>query len=207
MLEDVFELRFTEGELRTMVNVGTIHDVLAARIPHRPGRCETSMVFYRLRRALIGTSRGTVIRPGSTLPLSVVRRPKVELARLSKATGLRLPWSALGPLGATGCLLALVTAIGLVAALAMNLPMLAWVAGLALIATVAAFALDQGRLPDGLTTVGDLARATSPLNYGRLVRDGARSDGPLLWTALCEVIADVAELSPDQIGRETSIYR
>lgn len=205
LLEDVFGLRFTDDELLSMVNVGAIHDVLERRIPSRPGSCETSMAFYRLRRGLAGTA-GEVIRPSSPLPWSLTQRPKVELVSLAKTTGLRMPGWQFGLLGAAGCLLGLIAAVGLAAALVMQLPLLALGTAVGLIVTIFAMFADRGRLPRSLVTVGDLARATAPLNYGRLVREGGRSNSALLWVTLCEVVADVAELAPETIGRDTLIY-
>ncbi len=206
VLEDAFDLRFSDDELLSMVNVGAIPDVLERRIPSRPGSCETSMVFYRLRRGLAETSSEPT-RPNSPLPLLLTQRPKSELAALAKATGLRMPWHELGPMGAAGCLLGLGAVAGLLVAFALKLPALAIAAAISVALTSMAVVVDRGRLPRHLVTVGDLVRAAVPLNYGRLVRQGARSNSELLWTALCEVVADVAEVTPQSIGRNTRIYQ
>lgn len=205
-IEDVFDVRFTDSELVGMVNLGAIHDVLCARIPERDGACETSMTFYRLRRALLATGVTAPIAPRTPLPEIFHDRPAAELRRLSKASGLRLPLADSGPLmagsGAAGLVAAIMGAVALVPKVSGAI----WIAGAAAIIAVVLAALDRGRLPGSTRTVGDLARRAAPLNYGALVRDGARSDGVAIWTVLRELIADVADVRAEEIDHDTRIY-
>lgn len=206
LLEDVFDVRFSEDELIGMRTVGAIHDVLHARFPDRAGACETSMVFYRLRRGLAAMGAPERIGPRSDLPQDFHERPKAMLLQSSKQTGLRLPSADGGPLAIAGWAAAvLAVVVGAVSAVT-DVRATLWIAGAAVIVAVALGVLDRGRLPKGLQTVGDLSRLAVPLNYGALIHAGARSDAAGLWVVLTETLADVLDIPPEEIGRETRIY-
>lgn len=206
VLEDVFDVRFSDDELRGMHTVGAIHDVLHARFPDRAGACETSMVFYRLRRGLAAMGVGARIGPRSAIPQDFLKHPKAMLVKLSKLTGLRLPYAESGPLTLAGsAAAALAIVVGAVGAAA-DMRAALWIAGAAAIVAVALGVLDRGRLPKDLQTVGDLSRLAVPLNYGALIHAGARSNAEGLWAVLTETIADALDVGPEEIGRETRIY-
>lgn len=205
-IEATFEVGFTNDELRGMVTVGAIHDVLCAKIPERPGACETSMSFYRLRRALRATGLEAPITPETTLPQSFHEQPAASLRRLSTMSGLRLPQADVGPLMYASWLTGLVAATLGASALVLKVPGTIWMAGAVAVITVGLAVLDPGRLPASIRTVGDLARRSVPLNYAALVREGARSDAEAIWVVLREAVAHVAEVPIEEIGRETRIY-
>ncbi len=206
VLEEAFDLRFTQSEYRSMVTVGAIHDVIKTRLPERGGSCETSMAFYRLRRGLRQKGLTGRIGPSTPLPAAFSRRTNAEFRSLSKETGLRLPATQGGPLMA-GCLL--MGAVGIVSLLIagfLEQPLIGWsAAGLIVVGLILA-KLDPGRLPSGVRTVGDLACQSAPLSFGILVRQGSRVTDDLTWAVLCEVISDVAEIDARTIGRDTLIY-
>lgn len=206
VLEDVFDVRFSDDELMSMHTVGAIHDVLHARFPDRTGACETSMVFYRLRRGFLAMDAPGRIGPRSDLPRDFQERPKAMLLQLSKLTGLRLPYADGGPLAAAGWAAAAMAAIAGAVGAVTDVRAALWIAGAAAIVAVALGALDRGRLPKGVQTAGDLSRLAVPLNYGALIHAGARSDAAGLWAVLTETIADVLDIRPEEIGRETRIY-
>ena len=198
-IEAAFDVRFTDGELMGMVTVGAIHDVIDARLPIRAGACETSMTFYRLRRALVGMGITERISPETRLPSAFSDHTHTQFRALSKASSLALPPIHAGPL-TMGCLFLFVTAIlSLVAGQVFKEALLGWLALGGVVAGIILAKLDPGRLPDSLSTVGALARRTAPLNFGRL-------NAALTWRVLLEVISDVAEIEPEEIGRETLIY-
>ena len=91
-LEESFGITFPHGfaELQT---AGQLFDgVLALRTPDGTGmRCDSAMVFYRLRRAFARNNRG--VRIGTSSPLSGLtdESPKALAKRLHRETGLRMP--------------------------------------------------------------------------------------------------------------------
>lgn len=106
-----------------------------------------------------------------------------------------------------GCLgLVVVAVLSFFAGLVFKEALFGWLALGGVVVGIILAKLDPGRLPGSLSTVGALARRTAPLNYGRLVEQGARVNDALTWQLLREVISEVAEIEPDHIGRETLIY-
>jgi hypothetical protein len=205
-LEEAFAVRFTESEYASMVTVGAIHDVIRTRLPERGGSCETSMAFYRLLQGLLRMSVTGRIGPSTILPASFSRRTNAEFRSLSRETGLRLPATQGGPL-MIGCLL--VGAVGVVTLLTAGFLEQSWLGGFAaglIVLGVTLAKLDPGRLPSGIQTVGDLARASAPLSFGILARQGSRVTDDLTWAVLREVISDVAEIDANAISRDTLIY-
>ena len=205
-IEAAFDVKFTEAELVSMSTVGDLHEALVARIPGGPGKCDTSMAFYRLRRGLKSIGETEPLRPGTSMPPGLVERPRSSLAQLSRLTGLRMPPVLVGPLGMGGCLVGLV-ALALSAVLSQQTPVGAVLLVMGAVGLmVISSRLDPGRLPKEIRTIGDLARRTAPLNYGSLVALGARSSDELAWIVLTEVLADIAEVPASEIGRDTKVY-
>ncbi len=205
-LETAFDVRFTDSELLGMVTVGDIHDVIDVHLPSKMGACETSMTFYRLRRGLIELGMTGRIRPATPLPPAFFQRTNDQFQSLEKVTNLRLPPTEGGPLLAGCLLLGLVALTSFVIGLVFEIAPLGWVAAGSMITALILAKLDRGRLPRQLTIVGGLARRTSTINFGRLVAQGARVDSSLTWDALRDVISDVTDIEPTDIGRETLIY-
>lgn len=206
VIEDVFDVRFSDEELIGMHTVGAIHDVLHARFPDQAGTCETSMAFYRVRRGLLAMGGPERIGPRSDLPRDFQERPKAMLMQLSTLTGLRLPYAHGGPLATAGWAAAVMAAVAGAAGAVTDLPGALWIVGAAATVAIALIWLDPGRLPKDLRTVGDLSRLAASLNYGALIHAGARSDADGLWTVLTDTIADALDMRPEEIGRETRIY-
>jgi hypothetical protein len=205
-IEAAFELRFTADELRSMTTVGAIHDVIVRRLPARGGACETSMTFYRLRRGLTAMETGERTGPSTPLPPFFRTQTKRSLRTFEKVTDLRMPPHELGRPGAAALLIGLGAVVYFLVGLFVGLPAPAITILATVVAAGALVWLDRGRLPKGLDTLGDLARRTAPLNFGRLAGQGARVSDELSWSVLCEALGDIADVPPDEIGRETLIY-
>jgi hypothetical protein len=80
-------------------------------------------------------------------------------------------------------------------------------AALGLVIAVAAAAVflhtvDPGRLRADCTTLGDLARTAAAMNFGRLVKMGARHRDGDIWENLTELLSGYA-LPKAEIARET----
>lgn len=202
-IERAFDVRLSDEEYAAMVTVGDVHAALVHRLTATPGACATSMTFYRLRRALRLMGMSGRVGPDAVLPSGFIRRPNAHFAALSRWSGLWLPPTYGGWMMSGGLLVALV-AVGLVIfGIAAHVNLAFWIAAaLTLIAIMLAW-LDPGRLPAELATVGGLARAAAPINFGRLARQGARVNDDGVWAALCEVIGCALDIPPDAIGRET----
>ncbi len=205
-VEAVFDLRLTPDELQAVPTVGALHDVLVRRLPAREGACETSMIFYRLRRGLTAMGMDERIAPATPLPPVFRTRSKRALRTLGRITSLTLPQHEGGMLALAAFLIGAGALLCVFVGLFASLPAVAVTGVAAVIAAGVLGSLDRGRLPKGLDTVGDLARRTAPLNFGRLAGQGARVSDALSWSVLCEVLGDIAEVPADEIGRETLIY-
>lgn len=206
ILEAVFDLRFTDDELRSMTTVGAIHDVINARLPARPGACETSMAFYRLRRGLIGMGATGRIRPTTPLPEVFSRQAKKSFRALAKASGLKLPSADGGPLALAAFLIAAAAAVLFLIGFVTHSGLFALLGGAACVGSIVCGRADAGRLPKSLGTAGDLSRRVAPLNFGRLAAQGARVTSEQTWAVLCDEIAYTADIPRGEIGRETLIY-
>jgi hypothetical protein len=62
--------------------------------------------------------------------------------------------------------------------------------------------IDPGRLPVNCTTLADLTKRAAAINYGRLVRMGARHTDQDIWDSLVEALSHYA-LPKSEITRET----
>lgn len=207
-LEESFGITFPHGfaELQT---AGQLFDgVLALRTPDGTGmRCDSAMVFYRLRRAFARNNRG--VRIGTSSPLSGLtdESPKALAKRLHRETGLRMPAVELSR---AGCLIALVTLIA---------APLAWLLvdarAFAMVAVAGAipFWLDRGGFTGPWQSVGSLASRIAQDNVALLADMGARNRPQDWWRRFTEMLADAAlpvedEIRPlmaSRIGRDTRL--
>lgn len=206
-VEDAFALRFAGDELLTVSTVGDLHDRIMARLRSDPGICATSMAFYRIRRALAAEGMEGRIRPDALLPADATVRPGRLLPRLGAASGLRGLHATASLIGAVGGWLILGVIVLLILAGAERAWPFVW-AALALALVSAGFlALDRGRWPNGVRTVGDLARYAVAKNHGGLVAQGAAARENEVWSSLQIIAAELASLGPSEVQRTTTFFR
>lgn len=205
-IEAAFDVTFSQSELISICNVGELHQALMARLPPHEGKCETSMSFYRLRRGMVQMGMEGRIRPNTPLPATFFEGPKAKFAQLSGLTRLRLPPPVVGPIGMMGLALCLAALALGVLAIVLGAVELGLLFPIAAFFAVVCLRSDRGRLPNNVRTVGDLSRRAAVLNYGQLVRQGARSNDDVVWAVLVEILGDVAEAPPSEIGRETRFF-
>jgi hypothetical protein len=210
-LEQTFEITFSDAELKALKTVGDLHNLVLGKISRSNdlGKCASAMAFYRLRQALSANRADIRITPKTEMAIFSAPSLKYFFRRLSEQTGLRLAGPTHTWVGHIGeaCWLLPVMAI---------LPLLAWSAfvhpvsylfvGLAgsFILGLVLVRIDPGRLTG---TVGALARESARANYGRLVKQGAKSRDVEIWGILIEILTDESRLNPREITRETVFFR
>ncbi|HYE46731.1 MAG TPA: hypothetical protein VEA44_13280 [Caulobacter sp.] len=179
------------------LTVGHVHRAILARMPpgDTPGKCATSMSFYRLRRALAPRVRGP-ITPATRLNEAGLT-PKDLGPLLEAETGLQLQVGAAGWPMMLGLLMIL-------AGLLLSVVLRDWRYLLLLPASYLPLRLDTGDF--GRQTVGDLARQAAVANFAALVRDGADHRPDRIWLTLRCAIAETIGVKPDRIGPDTRFY-
>lgn len=204
-VEGAFGIEISDTEAEQCETVGHIYAVVSAHLPDwdaQSGKCSSSMTFYKIRRAL-DPDRATAISPRTVL--TRCDSPAKLFRMLACNTGLRLPEADQTWLGKTGGLL---FTFGLIAVIVtLTVGHLA-VSGLMLAFGALGGALewiDRGKMPPGITTVGDLVRRTAPLNVRRLRTEGGRPSDR--WSILVALAAELGTLAPDEISPETFLHR
>lgn len=204
-VEKTFGFKITKVEAERCATVGDLYDVVCARVPDwdtRSGKCASSMTFYRIRRSL-DPDKAQGIIPRTAFAEHAA--PFELFKKLARETHLRLPSPeptligvAGGWLFTGGLLVAIVTLLtGL-------WPVSLLAAGVVALGIIPIRA-DRGRLPQGVTTVGDLVRRTAPLNARTLEGDGARL--PDRWSILVSLAAEHGSLMPGEISPATFLHR
>lgn len=195
-----------EGAVAEQIEtVGDLYDAICDLTPKwdsQRGACATSVIFYRMRSALVHIDRKS-ISPRMDLPLHGTTPSKL-FSLLERETGLRLPSAPLTTPGVIGGILFLIGIIGAVIALFDA----AWevAAGGAVMAAAGAALLkaDPGSLPVGVETLGDLVTRAVPLNAQVLAEMGARL--PDQWIMLTGLAAEHGILSPAEIFPDTFLH-
>jgi hypothetical protein len=207
-LEAIFAFKFGPGEAEAIRNVGDIHDFLSRRFSsgfESNNRCATAMTFYRLRRALCEQADAAAITPSTDLG-SMAKRPlKLWRSRLEARSGLRLPPLALTPIGWAGVALIVLATLFFVPFALLHLngwPLLGSAALGALL-----FWRDPRRMSPKYRLMSNFTSKTAAMNYGRLVEQGASTDSKRLWDALVALLSERSNMTPEAIGRETTILR
>jgi len=213
-IESAFGVRFEPGELG---DDSHFEDLCRALLSRQGGtishRCYTSIVFWRLRRALVEMLH---VRKGSITPASavdclipegVVRRS--HWRELSQASGLKLPGLEYScGIGFAVVAAAVISALSISAAANSVTPPGQWGALAIVVAFAAAMAVTANRLffvllkplatsvPAACANFGDLAKTVAGLNYGSLSREFGPSRRRDLVEALGYAIADLIDVDP-----------
>jgi hypothetical protein len=205
-VEEAFTIKIADKEAERCWTVGDLYEVICTHTPdwdQQDGACGSSSVFYLLRRSLAPDDKRAVS------PRSILQRvgasPNRLLASLQRDTGLRLPNAEPTITGLVGGYLCLLGLIGGIVALVTGAWLWSVAGALVLGLGVLLVRSDPGRLPAGVTTVGDLVRRATPLNAQKLAASGAR---PIdRWAILVALAAEHGSLPPDQIGPDTFLLR
>lgn len=163
----------------------------------------STAIFLRLRAVLPGGER---LRPSALLADLTEGEPRRLFRRLQKATGLTLPASPLSRRGfAASAVLFAALPLGLLINHFAPRDWLAFGSLLAWPLMVAVMTADRGRLPEGVRTLGELARAAVAYNHGKALHGGEAPPAGL-WEALTRVIATSLNVPRESIGRETRLF-
>lgn len=202
-VEEAFGLRFWDAELTRCRTVGDLFELVQARLPSEgsTGNCATAMAFYRLRRA-IQPHVAITLRPNS--PIAALNGISVrELHRIIKEEcGLRPPLPYVSILG---CI-----ALALIASLPLTVIALGlewWIAAASALLACGIYRKAPIRLPDQVTTFGDLVRVVSSRSVGALMQQGARLRATEAWDAFGDILSDHTLLPKDAIVLDTLILR
>jgi hypothetical protein len=205
-LEDTFGFKMRDEEAERCCTLGDLYEVVCAHTAdwdEQDGNCASSMIFFRLRRA-VGPEDKRTIKPDTSLaPLA--KSPREVLDRLAKRSGLRLPPHSLTGLGATGAFILMAGIVLAIAALFNAHWMFA--GALVCVATVGLILVwrDPGRFPDEIETLGDLVNRTVPLNSKMLKEVGGKPADR--WSILTAMAADYGKLQPAAISPETYLHK
>lgn len=209
-IERTFDFKISQEDASIVSTMGDLHDLLVSKFEHAGGgKCQTSMAFYRVRRALKAVLGDIEIRPDTALSAIWNGSPKQLFQRAQHHCDLRLASLSRTNMSGFGGLL--------IAAAVFAAPILlfAKVDGWLILALAAGFfapgfaltRLDPLAFGPSMVTVGDLARRTANQNYGVLVSLGGRSNAQAIWDALAEVAATFSDLPPEKIERATVILQ
>lgn len=196
-------------DLRHIVTAGDLFDeVLRLRPASATGeKCDSAMVFFRLRSTFARLKPGERITPSTRLRGLTRMSPKRLAKHLARETGLAMPDTGVGRLG---CAMVL---IGIVGA-----PILWWqvdfaAACLTLFGAGIFSMFDRGSYSGEWETVWSLTDAIARKNVARLDAMGARNRPEDWWRRYAEILALSTEPLPNgarlvdahRIGRDTRI--
>jgi hypothetical protein len=205
LLERVFDIEVSQEEAGRILTVGDFYDAMFCKIPPDEGdrKCAGAMAFNRIRAALRRLGYGDRLTPASDMNVLERGGTKSHLKKLEKESGLRMP----GPVATRmGCLASLCAFVAILAGVFSLQPgfaaaFLSLLAGL--IAAGAIVYADPGKLPADCRTLAGLAKRVAAMNYGRLVKMGARHGDDDIWENLTEALSDFAAVPKSEITRET----
>jgi len=204
-LERIFDIKVSNEEAERIFTVGEFHDLLLSKFPPNEAdkKCATAMTFYRIRRALRRLGYGDRVTPGFDMRLLERGRTKSNLMRLEAESGLRMPGTVSTRTGRLVALFGFVMILVIVFSFQPGFAsaFLGVIVGLVVVGAILKYG-DPGKLPANCNTLADLTRTAAAMNYGRLVKMGARHRDEDIWDNLVEALSHYALPEPD-ITRET----
>lgn len=210
-IERAFAVNISDQEAGSVSTMGDLHDLLVSKLEGSGGKkCQTSMAFHQVRRALKAVLGDIDIRPKTALSAIWEKAPRLLYARAQPHCDLRLASLSSTGISGIGGLLIVAVIFGAPILLIANVNgwLILALAGALTIACFILMRLDPLAFGPRMVTVGDLARRTAIQNYGALVKLDGRSDAKAIWDALVEVAgADSECLSPLEIKRSTFILQ
>lgn len=204
-LERIFDIKVSNEEAERILTVGEFHDLLLSKLQPNEAdkKCATAMTFYRIRSALRRLGYGDRLTPASDMHLLERGRTKSNLMKLEVESGLRLPRTVSTRSGRRAALFGFLVTLTIVFSIQPGFAsaFVGVIIGLVVVGAVFKYG-DPGKLPADLNTLSDLTRAAAAMNYGRLVKMGARHSDDDIWDNLVKALPHYALPKPD-ITRET----
>lgn len=205
-IERAVGIVLTDEEMSRMETLGDLADRLGARLRPADGKCASSMTFYRVRWGLKRMGVAQRIAPETPLSSVIGRHVRAELGQLGRLTALAVPRARGAWMSYVGGALIFVGLVAFVGALAeQSWTFLSASIGLSVAAGLLIWA-DDGKLPHGIDTVGDLVRRTAALSHGRLTMEGAAARPAELFAVVREVIGEETGIPASELGRETRFW-
>jgi len=208
-IERSFDIKIPDDIAINMFNVGDLYNYLNEIRPTFNGKkCITSMSFNRLKRNLQSNTTKSKVIPDTLLQTFITETPKHFWTKLEQNSQLHLPPlknTLIGNIALTSMFLSFCGFV--LSAFLMPTPMLFAILLSIFLISLLIFKLDPLRLPETIYTVGDLAKETATLNYGKFEKLGARTDDKTRWNILTEILSSWSDpLEAKDITRETPFY-
>ncbi len=216
-VEDTFGFSIADEDAAGLTTMGKLYDyVLAYRFHGKQDACLSSIMFYKMRQALMSVLAvpRDAVRVSTELPAIIPKRRRRTWRAIERATGCRLPWLRRPRWLVT---LATLAALGLGAAAPMLLGLKPFRGGVAVaLFSAGVFGLIFYRLteflayefPPGVATVGQLVKATLARNFQPIV---AQSKQPAtdaeVWETLRRIVGELLNVRPDQLTKETDFIK
>lgn len=208
-LERIFDIKVSNQEAEHISTVGEFHDLLLGRFPPNEAdkKCAGAMTFYKIRGALRRLRHGNKFTLVSDLRGLERGRTKSNLRKLEVESGLRLPRAVSTRIGRLAALFGFVVTLATVFSLQPSFAsaLIGVVGGLIVAGAILKYG-DPGKLPLNCGTLADITRTAAAMNYGRLVKMGARHRDEDIWNHLLEALSGYA-LPKREITRETFFLR
>lgn len=215
-VEETFGFSIPDEDVAALDTVGRLYEcVLTHRFGERQEGCLTSVVFYRLRRALMsvfGLARNDV-RPTLDLAAVIPNDRRRRWSDLQESVGLRLP-ELVRPRWVTamvtvlGCILIIATAAYLVATMGQGAVMLGF-----FIMWIVVYLLYQGTKPLAVVfrpefaTVGGLTKFVLYKNFRAISDEGQRASAEDVWSTLRTLVAEQLGVRADEVTKDSSFVR
>lgn len=187
-IESAFGIHFSDAEAVDCLTVGDMYQLILRKLPDREKRtdaCRTARAFYRLRRAIIAMHPQENVRPGTRLDELAPWYARGRLLReLSRATGLRMPFWTLNPVG-------IIFAIALIGGGAAAYRWTGAAVGVIGACGIIWLCVHFASAPKRIRTVGDLAKAVAGINIATLQLPGERLHDREVWSVLEENIRNL----------------
>lgn len=206
-VEERFGVGFEDIAFQTCITLGDFHAVLLEKLGNIEGiggQCASQMAFYRLRRAAGPTNEKA--KPETPLDALCLGNPRTTMYALQRI-GLRTPNASFGILGSIMIPVGLLAGLGFTISAFKGFALATAVSAVVLTLSIIIGILAPRSYPEGVTTLGDLAIAVARRNPMMLKAHGAGLRPGAVWESLCDLSAEHAGISPNEIFPDTPLYQ
>ena len=211
LLEQAFDVKFGDEDLKSIENVGGFYDAIVNQLPPlkpRADRCLTAATYYKLKRAILSRRPDLTVKPSTPLSVFVNTGECGSWWQyLSAESKLVLPQPTIGAFAA-------IVGITLFFAALFLFPILGiifgdWTYGLYAILSmtgcVLIFRFSTPHVPSDTWTAGDLAKATLPLNFATISKECETARPQDVWDAMVWIMREPTGY-PGPIDRTTRLF-
>jgi hypothetical protein len=202
-VEEQFGVGFEDTELHPCLTIGDFHAVLMGKlgdIEGAGGQCASQMAFYRLRKAAGPGNAKT--RPETRLDELGLGNPKITMRALQRI-GLKAPNASFGLLGSFMIPVALLAGVGFTISAFRGFATAAGWSAFALGLSVVVGIFAPRRYPEGIETLGDLAKTVALRNPMMLSAQGAGIRPGDIWLSVRDLAAEQCGIPAETIFPDT----